>query len=44
MKFVQLIEYNKKDICLQKLCTKWDRKASSRPILVFLKEIYKMYL
>ena len=21
MKFVQLIEYNKRDICLQKLCT-----------------------
>ena len=44
MKFVQLIEYNKRDICLQKLCTKWDRKISSRPLLVFLKEIYDVFI
>ena len=29
-KFSQLIEYNKRNIFLQKLCRKWDKKTSSR--------------
>ena len=35
MKFGQLIEYNKKNILLQKLCGKRGRKTSSRPLLIF---------
>ena len=35
MKFGQLIEYNKKNIFLQKLCRKWGRKTSSRPLFIF---------
>ena len=30
MKFGQLIEYNKRNIFLQKLCRKWGRETSSR--------------
>ena len=37
MKFGQLIEYNKKNIFLQKLCRKWGRETSSRPLLIFKK-------
>ena len=37
MKFGQLIEYNKRNIFLQKLCGKWGRETSSRP-LYFLKK------
>ena len=32
MKSGQLIEHNKRNIFLQKLCEKWDREASSRPL------------
>ena len=35
MKFGQLIEYNKKNIFLQKLCRKWGRETSSRPLFIF---------
>ena len=35
MKFGQLIEYNKRNIFLQKLCGKWDRETSSRPLFIF---------
>ena len=38
MKLVQLIEHNKRDIFLQKLCGKWGRETSSRP-LYFLKKL-----
>ena len=31
LKHVQLIEYNKRNISLQKLCSKWGRDTSSRP-------------
>ena len=37
MKFVQLIEYNKINIFLQKLCGKWGRETSSRPLFTFWK-------
>ena len=37
MKFGHLIEYNKKDIFLQKLCRKWGRETSFRSILFFQK-------
>ena len=33
MKFGQLIEYNKVNIFLQKLCGKWDRKTSARALI-----------
>ena len=36
MTFGQLIEYNKRNIFLQKSCRKWDRHTSSR-LLFFLK-------
>ena len=32
MKFVQLIEYNMKNIFLEKLYTKWSGEASPRPL------------
>ena len=35
MKFGQLIEYNKKDIFVKKLCGNWDRETSSRLSIVF---------
>ena len=35
MKFDQLVEYNKRNIFLQKLCGKWDRETSSRLLFVF---------
>ena len=39
MKYSQLIEYNKSNIFLQKLCRKWSKETSSRP-LYFLKKIW----
>ena len=39
MKFGQLIEYYKRDIFLQKLCGKWGRETSSRPLLIFWKSL-----
>ena len=39
MKYSQLIEYNKSNIFLQKLCRKWSKETSSRP-LFFLKKIW----
>ena len=35
MKFGQLIEYNKRNIFLQKLRGKWSRGTSSRPLFIF---------
>ena len=35
MKFGQLIEYNKRNIFLQKLCGKWGRETSPRPLFIF---------
>ena len=35
IKFGQLIEYNKRNIFLQKLCRKWGKETSSRPLLIF---------
>ena len=35
MKFGQLIEYNKKNIFLQKLCRKWGKETSSQPLFIF---------
>ena len=39
MKFGQLIEYNKRNIFLQKSCRKWGRETSSRPLCFFKKSI-----
>ena len=39
MKVGQLIEYNKKNILLEKSCRKWGRETSPRPLFVFLKSI-----
>ena len=39
MKLGQLIEYNKRNIFLQKLCEKWGRETSSRPLFVFTKSL-----
>ena len=39
MKFDQLIEYNKRNIFLQKLSGKWIRETSSRPLFIFLKSL-----
>ena len=35
IKLGQLVDYNKKNILLQKLCTKWGRETSSRPLFIF---------
>ena len=35
MKLGQLIEYNKRNIILQKLCRKWCRHTSPRPFFIF---------
>ena len=35
IKFGQLIEYNKRNISFQKLCRKWGRETSSRPLFIF---------
>ena len=37
MKFGQLIEYNKINTFLQKLCEKWSKETSSRPPCIFWK-------
>ena len=39
MKFGQLIEYNKRNIFLQKLCKKWCQETSSRPLSIFKKSL-----
>ena len=39
MKPGQLIEYNKINVFLQKLCREWDRKTSSRPFFAFFKKL-----
>ena len=35
MKLDQLIEYNKRNIFLQKLCRKWGYETSSRSLFIF---------
>ena len=35
MIFGQSIEYNKRNIVLQRLCRKWGTKTSSRPLFIF---------
>ena len=42
MKFGQLIECNVRNIFLQKLCRKWHRVSSSRPLFVFYKASYEV--
>ena len=37
MKFGQLLEYNNKNVFLQKLCRERGREISSRPLLFFQK-------
>ena len=37
LKLCHVIEYNKRNIFLTKLCRKWDRETSSRPLFVFQK-------
>ena len=37
MKFSQLIEYNKRNILLQKLWRKWAKETSSIPLSFFIK-------
>ena len=39
IKFGQLIERNKVNIFLQKLCGKWGRETSARPLCIFLKSL-----
>ena len=39
MKFGQLIEYYKRNIFLQKLCEKWGRETSPRPLFIFLESL-----
>ena len=39
MKFGQLIEYDKRNIFLQKLCRKWGKEIISRPIFIFWKSL-----
>ena len=35
IKFGQLIEYNKRNIFFQKLCRKWGKETSPRPLFIF---------
>ena len=42
MKLGQLIEYNDRNISLQKSCRKWGRETSSRPPFVFWKVFCKL--
>ena len=35
MKSGQLIEYNKRDIFVKKLCGNWGRETSCRPLILF---------
>ena len=39
MKFCQLIEYNKRNIFLQNLCRNWGKETSSRPLIIFKKNL-----
>ena len=39
MNFDQLIEYNKRNVFLQKLCGKWSRETSSQALFIFLKSL-----
>ena len=39
MKLRQLIEHNKRNIFLQRLCREWDRETISRPLFDFLKSL-----
>ena len=39
MKFGELMEYNKRNIFLQKWCKKWGRETSSRPLFGFWKSL-----
>ena len=39
IKLGQLIEYKKRNIFLEKLCGKWGRETSSRPLLTFSKSL-----
>ena len=39
MKLGQLIEYNERNIFLQKLCQKWGRETSPTPLFIFLKSL-----
>ena len=39
MKFGHLIEYNKRNIFLQKLYGKWGRETSSRSLSIFLRSL-----
>ena len=39
MKLGQLIEYNKRNIVLQKLTRKWGRETSFRPLFIFWKNL-----
>ena len=41
MKFDHLIEYNKINIFLQKLCGKGGRETSFRPLFIFLKSLIR---
>ena len=36
MEFGEVIKYNKRNIFLQKLCRKWVKENSSRPLFIFL--------
>ena len=38
-KFGQLKEHNKRNIFLQKLCRKWGKETSSRPLFIFQKSL-----
>ena len=35
IKFGQLVEFNKRNIFLQKLCGKWSKETGSRPLFIF---------
>ena len=39
MKFGQLIEYNTENNFLQKLCGKWGRETTSKPLFIFWKSL-----
>ena len=38
VKFGQLIEYDRINILPQKLCRKWHKETSSRPLFIFFKK------
>ena len=41
MKYGQLIEYNMRNTFLQKLCRKWGKETSSKPLLFFYKSLIR---